>query len=433
MKKKKLYILLAIVFLVVLIVALAKGSKGGRLHQVTAEQAALRSITEIVSANGKIQPETEVKISSDVSGEIIEITVQEGDKVKKGQLLIRIRPDTYQSASERATASLNTTKANLANSKARLAQAKAQFLTNELNYNRNKKLYEQQAISQAEFDNIQASYEVAKAEVEAAEQTVIAAEYNVQSALASLKEANENLTKTTIYAPIDGTVSSLSKKTGERVVGTNMMDGTEIMRIADLSKMEVSVNVNENDIVRLSLNDTAIIEVDAFMGKPFLGIVTRLANSATVQGITTDQVTNFDVRIRILPSSYKELVNDTSISSPFRPGMSATADITTQTVKNAVTVPIQAVTTREDTTQKEVPLEKNKMKECVFISSEGKAKLVYVQTGIQDNKFIQVTSGLKEGEEVITGPFSIVSKLINHNDKIEIVKKEALATGIEIK
>ncbi|CAG0985956.1 MAG: biotin/lipoyl-binding protein [Bacteroidetes bacterium] len=433
MKKKKLYILLAIVFLVVLIFALAKGSKGGRLHQVTAEKAALRSITEIVSANGKIQPETEVKISSDVSGEIIEITVQEGDKVKKGQLLIRIRPDTYQSASERATASLNTTKANLANSKARLAQANAQFLTNELNYNRNKKLYEQQAISQAEFDNIQASYEVAKAEVEAAEQTVIAAEYNVQSALASLKEANENLTKTTIYAPIDGTVSSLSKKTGERVVGTNMMDGTEIMRIADLSKMEVSVNVNENDIVRISLNDTAIIEVDAFMGKPFLGIVTRLANSATVQGITTDQVTNFDVRIRILPSSYKELVNDTSISSPFRPGMSATADITTQTVKNAVTVPIQAVTTREDTTQKEVPLEKNKMKECVFISSEGKAKLVYVQTGIQDNKFIQVTSGLKEGEEVITGPFSIVSKLINHNDKIEIVKKEALATGIEIK
>ncbi|NUM50090.1 MAG: efflux RND transporter periplasmic adaptor subunit [Flavobacteriales bacterium] len=433
MKKKKLYILLAIVFLVVLIIALAKGSKGGRQHQVTVEQAALRSITEIVSANGKIQPETEVKISSDVSGEIIEITVQEGDKVKKGQLLIRIRPDTYQSASERATASLNTTKANLANSKARLAQAKAQFLTNELNYNRNKKLYEQQAISQAEFDNIQASYEVAKAEVEAAEQTVIAAEYNVQSALASLKEANENLTKTTIYAPIDGTVSSLSKKTGERVVGTNMMDGTEIMRIADLSKMEVSVNVNENDIVRLSLNDTAIIEVDAFMGKPFLGIVTRLANSATVQGITTDQVTNFDVRIRILPSSYKELVNDTSISSPFRPGMSATADITTQTVKNVVTVPIQAVTTREDTTQKEVPLEKNKMKECVFISSEGKAKIVYVQTGIQDNKFIQVTSGLKEGEEVITGPFSIVSKLINHNDKIEIVKKETLTTGIEIK
>jgi HlyD family secretion protein len=432
MKKKKLYILLASIFVIVLIIALAKGGKGGRLHQVTIEKSELRTITEVVSANGKIQPENEVKISSDVSGEIIEISVKEGDKVKKGQLLVRIRPDTYQSASERANAALNGTKANLAQAKARLAQAKAQFLTNELNFTRNKKLYEQQAISQAEFDNIQSLYEVAKAEVEAAEQTVIASEYNIQSALATLKEANENLTKTTIYAPIDGTVSSLTKKMGERVVGTNMMDGTEIMRIADLSKMEVSVNVNENDIVRLTLNDTAIIEVDAFLGKTFLGIVTQLANSATTQGITTDQVINFDVRIRILPSSYAGMVSDSSVS-PFRPGMSATADITTKTIKNAITVPIQAVTTREDSTLSESTLEKNKLKESIFIASNGKAKLVYVESGIQDNKFIQITKGIKEGEEVITGPFSVVSKLLNNNDKIEIIKKEELNISAELK
>lgn len=432
MKKKKLYIILTSIFVIVLIIALIKGSKGGRLHQVTVEKAALRTITEVVSANGKIQPETEVKISSDVSGEIIELTVKEGEKVKKGQLLVRIRPDTYQSASERANAALNGTKANLAQAKARLAQAKAQFLTSELNFTRNKKLYEQQAISQAEFDNIQSNYEVAKAEVESAEQTVIASEYNIQSALATLKEANENLTKTTIYAPIDGTVSSLTKKVGERVVGTNMMDGTEIMRIADLSKMEVSVNVNENDIVRLSLNDTALIEVDAFMGKTFLGIVTQLANSATTQGITTDQVINFDVRIRILPSSYAGMVSDSGLS-PFRPGMSATADITTKTIKNAITVPIQSVTTREDSSLTETSLEKNKLKESVFINSNGKAKLVFVESGIQDNKFIQITKGIKEGEEVITGPFAVVGKLLNNNDKIEIIKKEEIINTAEIK
>lgn len=430
MKKKKIYLILGGVLLLLLIIVMMKGSGGHREQKVTAEKAALRTIIETVSANGKIQPETEVKISSDVSGEIIELTVKEGEQVKKGQLLVRIRPDLYQSASERAVAALNNARANLASAKARLAQAQAQLIPAELNYNRNKRLLEQQAISQAEFDNVVATYEVAKAEVDAAQQQVSAMEFNVQSAQAGVKEANENLTRTSIYAPMDGTVSSLSKKLGERVVGTNMMDGTEIMRIADLTRMEVSVNVNENDIVRLSLNDTAAVEVDAFPGRIFKGLVTHLANSASVQGLTTDQVTNFDVRIRLLPESYADLNKDNPHISPFRPGMSATTDITTKTIKNARTVPIQAVSMREDSSLASGSEGALPLRECVFLVVDNKAKMQFVKTGIQDTRYIEITEGLSGEEEVITGPYSIISKLLKDNDPVLIVKKEDLLTSI---
>lgn len=430
MKKKKIYLILGGVLLLLLIIVMMKGSGGHREQKVTAEKAALRTIIETVSANGKIQPETEVKISSDVSGEIIELTVKEGEQVKKGQLLVRIRPDLYQSASERAIAALNNARANLASAKARLAQAQAQLIPAELNYNRNKRLLEQQAISQAEFDNVVATYEVAKAEVDAAQQQVSAMEFNVQSAQAGVKEANENLTRTSIYAPMDGTVSSLSKKLGERVVGTNMMDGTEIMRIADLTRMEVSVNVNENDIVRLSLNDTAAVEVDAFPGRIFKGLVTHLANSASVQGLTTDQVTNFDVRIRLLPESYADLNKDNPHISPFRPGMSATTDITTKTIKNARTVPIQAVSMREDSSLASGSEGALPLRECVFLVVDNKAKMQFVKTGIQDTRYIEITEGLSGEEEVITGPYSIISKLLKDNDPVLIVKKEDLLTSI---
>ncbi len=296
-KKRSLLIYLGIA-VVVLLVVLVIGKKAGwfgadNLEQVSVEKATTRTIVETVSASGKIQPEIEVKISPDVSGEIIALYVKEGDKVKKGQLLVKIRPDVYESYLDRATASLNNSKANLANTEARFVQA-------EQAYKRNTKLHNDKVISDADFEQIKSNYMVSKADVEAAR-------FNIKSAEASVKEAKDNLFKTTIFAPVDGTVSKLNVEEGERVVGTTQMSGTEIMTIANLSSMEVNVEVNENDINRLTLGDTAIIEVDAFSGKKFKGLVTEIASSASVVGTSADQVTNFAVKVRILPSSYESL------------------------------------------------------------------------------------------------------------------------------
>ena len=419
---------------------------GNKPYEVYTQQATTRTIIELVSATGKIQPETELKLSSDVSGEITEMVVKEGDQVKKGALLCRIKPDLYVSAIERVNANVNTTKANLKTAMAQLDQAKANLTNSEATYLRNKKLFEQNTISQQEFDGFKAQYESAKANVSAIEASVNAGKYNIQSSEATLKEANTNLEKTYIYAPVDGTVSKLSVEKGERVVGVSGMAGTEILRLANLNEMEVSVEVNENDIIKVHKNDTAIIEVDAYMDKKFKGVVTEIANSSNSTGISVDQVTNFVVKIRLIRESYQYLISENN-PIPFRPGMSASVDIQTRKVVNVISIPIQAVTTRNpdslntgnqnDLEEREISIknenedrdlkkEEVKIKEYVFINNNGVSKQVEVKTGIQDNDYIEIMSGLSNNQEVICGPYSAVSKSLKDGSKIKIVKKEDL-------
>jgi HlyD family secretion protein len=415
MKNNKiLKILLPIV--VVLIIFAIIGKKAGWFGKaltvnVAVENVEKRLITETITANGKIQPETEVKISPDVAGEIVELTVKEGDNVVKGQLLCRIKPDIYISQRDRSLAAISS-------AKARLAQSEAQFSQTELSYKRTKQLYDEQTVSKSEFEQAEASYSVAKSEVDAAKYSVISAE-------ASVKEASENLQKTSIYAPMTGTVSMLLVELGERVVGTSMMTGTEMMRVADLSRMEAQVEVNENDIVRVNLGDTALIEVDAYLDQKFKGIVTEIANSAKTTGVSADQVTNFDVKILVLPSSYKNLV-DAGDNNPFRPGMSATVDIQTESKKDIITVPIQSVTTRTDTTKTSVTVADEDIRTIVFITDGQYALAKDVKTGIQDNNYIEILSGISDSARVISAPFSAISKKLSDSTLIEIVKKEDL-------
>lgn len=414
MKNNKVLKILVPVVLVLIIFAAIGKNKGwfGKETRVkvAVEKVAVNPITEAVTANGKIQPETEVKISPDVSGEIVELHVREGDYVQKGTLLFRIKPEIYVSARERAAATLNSTRA-------RLAQAEAQLIQAELAYNRSKKLYDENTISQADFEQAESQFKIARAEKESAE-------YSVKSSEASLNEAEENLVKTTVYAPMSGTISSLSVELGERVVGANMMTGTEVLRVADLNRMEVVVEVNENDIINVKLDDTAKIEVDAYLDRDFKGVVTEIANSANTVGTTSDQVTNFEVRILMLKESYEDLISENN-PSPFRPGMSASVDIFTSRNAAALTVPIQAVTTRTDTT--EVSAEGSEdIRTLVFVSDGNYALARDVKTGIQDNVNIEITSGLTEGEEVVVQPFSAISKKLADSTLIEVVDKDEL-------
>jgi HlyD family secretion protein len=428
-----------------------KGCGSSAETRVSTEKPALREITEIVTANGKIQPEVELKISSEVSGEIVEMKVKEGDRVKKGDLLCRIKPDIYESSLEKMDATVKSTKAGMQNAFAMVEQAKATLANAEAAYNRNKKLFDQNAISAQDFDIAKAQYETAKANLKAAEESAKGAEYNIKSAEASMREANTNLTKTFIYAPVDGTVSKLNKELGERVVGTAMMEGTEIIRLANLNEMEVSVDVNENDIIRVHLNDPATIEVDAYGDRKFKGIVTEVANSAnTSNGLSAEQVTNFTVKIRIVQESYKDLMNENN-PAPFRPGMSAAVEIQTKTVKNALSVPILAVTTRIDSSKlektekekkedgglevKNLDLEKQQQKkeelkpdEVVFVVNGDQVKMVKVKTGIQDNNYIEIKEGLKPEDEIIASPYAAVSKELKDGSKIKIVPKDELFT-----
>ena len=339
-----------------------------------------RTIVQTVSASGKIQPEVEVKISPDVSGEIVQLDIKEGIQVEKGDLLLKIKPDTYQSILERSQAALNT-------SKSALAKAKAQLIESESNFNRNKSLYENGTISKSEFERIQASYTVTQLNVEDGE-------YAVSSAQASLREAQENLNKTNIYAPISGTISRLNVELGERVVGTAQMAGTELLRLANLNLMEVAVEVNENDINSVNLGDTALIEVDAFLGEKYKGLVSEIANSADITGSSAEQVTNFGVKVRIIDSV------------SFRPGMTATVDIQSEYVKDVLSLPIQAVTTRYDAKGED-------KLECVFEVQGASVKMVEVKTGIQDEEYIQILSGVTDSMSVVKGPYSAVSRLLN--------------------
>ena len=425
----------AVVIIVLIFLAINKGDERSGT-KVTAEKVQKRNIVEVVSANGKIQPEKDIKISPYISGEVIELYVKEGDQVKKGDLLAKIDPEIYRANYDRMLAMMNSQKASEANAQARMAQAESQFRNAEQSFKRSKSLWEQKVISDADFDAAQSAFEVAKAEKDAALQSIKSAQFGVESAKASLDEAEENLVKTTIRSPNDGTVSKLSVEIGERVTGASQFSaGTEIMRIANLESMEVNVEVNENDIVRVTLFDTCLIEVDAYLDKKFKGIVTEISTSANTVGVSADQITNFNVKIRILPESYQDMVDTASaIRSPFRPGMSATVDIQTETVYSVISVPIQSVTTRADTTgvvqeedaNIEVAAKDDDVKEYVFLHDGGKAKMIEVKTGIQDNSFIEVTSGLEEEQEVITGPYRAISKRLKDGDAVKVVDKKEL-------
>lgn len=427
MKTKKLlrYSLIAVVILIVLAVVGKKAGWFGKEEAilVAVEKAKRRDIIETITANGKVQPETEVIISPDVSGEIVDLRVKEGDMVNLGQLLARIKPEVYISARDRSLAALNS-------SKARYSQAEAQYIQKELDYNRNKKLWEQQAISEAVYETALSAYQIAMAELDAAK-------YSVKSAEAALAEAQENLTKTSIYSPMTGTVSMLLVEKGERVVGAQMMTGTEMMRIADLDRMEVMVEVNENDIVSVNMKDTALIEVDAFLGQKFKGIVTEIANSAKTLGLSTDQVTNFEVKIFLLRESYQTLYDEGYIN-PFRPGMSATVDIMTEIESDVLSIPIQAITTRSDSSLAEGIEEveeteevkedvEDELNEVVFmVNEENKAAFVKVKTGIQDNNYIQILEGVEEDDEIITAPYNAISKKLKTDAVVEVVDKKDL-------
>jgi HlyD family secretion protein len=420
MSKKTIYLLIGgAVAVIVLLVVLSKtgviGNKDeGKEVEITTVAAS--TIVETVSATGKIQPEIEVKISSEVSGEIISLPVKEGQVVKKGDLLVKINPDLY-------TSGYNRSVSNLAGTKAGLSQADAQFDEAKASYERNKVLFKKGIISKSDWDKSISSFEVSKA----AKQT---AYFNVQSASASVNEARDNLGRTTIYAPADGTVSVLNVELGERVLGTQQMTGTEILRVANLNNMEVEVDVNENDIVKIKEGDFAKVLVDAYLKKQFKGVVTSISNSAS-STLTSDQVTNFKVKIRILKESYEDLVvGKPSAYSPFRPGMTATVDISTKTKKNVLSVPISAVVIKADTTAvKEVKTSKDldeknaapksdKKFECVFVKVGDKAKIRVIKTGIQDDANIEVKIGLKKGDVVITGPYTTVAKELNSGDMV---------------
>ncbi len=436
---KLLYILLGVVGLLVVGVVIAKST--GLLDnrnqiEVSLSESKINSITETVSASGSIQPEIEVKISPDVPGEIIELHVDEGDSVSVKDLLIKIRPDNFQSALERTMANLNQQKANLASARARLSQAQSEFIRAEKEYKRNKDLYGEKVISDAEIEQAEASYHSAKQDLESAKQNVQASKYTVASSQASVNEAQENLSLTSVFAPMNGIVSKLSVEKGERVVGTSQMAGTEMLRIADLNRMEVRVDVNENDIIRVSVGDTAIIDVDAYShtGKEFTGVVTQIANTAKDK-LSEDAVTEFEVRIRILNESYQDLIEKTG-QFPFRPGMTASVDIMTNRKDEILTVPLAAVTTRErDELKKEQEQEqeqesqkangsKNEVVEVVFVNDHGVAKMTEVKTGISDFDNIEIVEGVEEGMEIVSGPFLTVSKRLKDGDKIKKLDKK---------
>lgn len=468
MAKRNNNLLYGALVLVALLIAAAvwKGQSKPKGLEVEVEKVKKRTIKETVSASGKISPEKEVKISSDVSGEVVELYVAEGDSVKMGQLLCRVDADAYQSAVERGEAGVNNAKANVANLKAGIARSEAQLIVAQAEvertlaqientraiHKRNEDLFKTEIISNADFEaslatlqgleanlrSAKANVKSAEANLEAAIQSKAASEFSVKSQQASLKEMKTNLRRTTIYAPTDGIVSMLNIEQGERVVGTIQMTGTEIMRIANMNSMEIEVDVSETDVLRVSIGDEVSIEVDAYLDKKFKGTVTEIANSASGAGssaLSTDQVTNFVVKARIDPASYADLLKPNR-PHPFRPGMSASIDITTEVRKDVVCVPIQAVTTRdkkdkdddkeegeesaENETEDEEVDEDDEVLEVLFLSEGGKAKMVEVTTGIQDDDYIEVTSDLSLGAEVISGPFSAVSKKLKDDKTIRI-------------
>ncbi|MCC5919815.1 MAG: efflux RND transporter periplasmic adaptor subunit [Cyclobacteriaceae bacterium] len=427
--KKGLYIAIGLILAVIIFSVVAKrtGIIGGEPKiSVDLGKVSKKTIVEKVSASGDIQPEREIKISPDVPGEIMELNVEEGDSVREGQLLLKIRDDNYIAALSRSQAALDQNRANAMEAKARLASVEAQFLRSKLSYERNKKLYEDDVISTAEYEQVEADYKVAQEELNSSKLNLEATQFLIKSAQASVDEAKQNLTFTQIYAPSSGVISKLDVEKGERVVGTSQMAGTEMLRIADLSRMEVKVDVNENDIIRVSKGDTAIIDVDSytFSGRKFKGIVTAIANTAN-QKASAESVTEFEVLIRILPETYAELVTPAK-PFPFRPGMTASVEIITQTKENALSVPLAAVTTRQKNNNDEAA-EQDDVKEIVFLVEGDAVREVEVKTGLSDFKYIEIIEGLKEGDQIVVGPYFAVSKRLKDGDLVTFKEKEAVS------
>ena len=448
MSKTVKWILISVVLLIVLLVGLKAAGVFGKDEgtKVTAEKVQQRSITEIVNASGKIYPEIEVKVSPDISGEITELTVQEGDTVKKGKVLARIYADIYSIQANQASSGVLQSQAQVDNSRAGINALQAQLDQAEKSYNMQKQLFDDKVISRNEFNVAESNYKSAQANFNAAKQGIRGGQAAVQSAQANLAKANKDLGRTVIVAPMDGVVSLLSVKKGEKVAGNSFNVGTEMLRIADMSKIEIRVDVGESDIPKLHLGDSAIISVDAYNDRKFKGIVTQIAssnNGAATQSVlanTSNDVTNYKVYVRLLPESYANLLGKGSF--PFRPGMSASADIQTKTHSNVISVPINAVTTRDprenNAAGKKAAADNNKTTEkettntddlevVVFtLEKDGTVKKVKVKTPIQDINYIEITAGLTGGEQVITGPYELVSKTLKEKDKVKVVDKKDL-------
>lgn len=451
MSKKLRWIILSLVVIVVLLIVLKSTGAFGKDEgiSVTTEKVGRRTIIETVTASGKVYPEIEVKVSPDISGEIVELTVQEGDSVKKGQVLARIYADIYSTQRDQAAASVNQQQALVQNSAAQLEALKATLDQAQNTYNRQKKLLDDKVISPSEFETAESGLRTAQANYNAALQSIRSGQASVQGARANLERASKDVSRATITAPMEGVVSLLAVKKGERVVGTAQMAGTEMMRIADMSKIEVRVDVGENDVPKVHLGDSAIVEVDAYNNRKFKGIVTQIASSSkNAAGVTsTNDVTNYEVRIRLLADSYKDLIDPSRPKAfPFRPGMNASADIQTKRHSNVISIPINAVTTREKGSDNAVNSGKSSfdkkpeegsdaeavnnaktddLEEVVYIlQPDGKVKKTVVKTDIQDINHIEITSGLKEGDEVVTGPYSTVSKTLKDGTKVKVTSKD---------
>ncbi len=453
MSKKIWWIIgILLVAIVALVLLKKKGVIGkDQTTKVAAETIQKRTIIETVSASGKVYPEDERKVSSDVSGEVVEMYVDEGDSVRKGQLLARVFADVLTSARDRAASVVNQQQAQVDNTQASLASFEARFNQAKLNYDRQKKLLNDKVISRAEFETAESQYLAAQADFNAARQTIRSGKAGVQSAQASLTEANKNLSRTTIISPMDGIVSLLAVKKGERVAGNQFSLGTEVLRVADMSKIEVRVDVGENDIPKVKIGDSAIIEVDAYNDRKFMGVVTKISSSSTsaqtVAAATTGDVTNYKVYIRINPESYKDLIDPAKGKNlPFRPGMSASADIMTKRHIDVIAVPILAVTTRDknekesqakakeekekqkaqgQSTTGDAPVLSDDLEEVVFVvQADGTVKKVPIKTDIQDNEYIEVLSGIKVGDKVVSAPYNTISKLLKDGMKVNVVPKD---------
>lgn len=461
MNKKLVWIIGGLIAIILIMIVLKKKGVIGKEEgiKVTAEKAADRTIIETVNASGKVYPEVEVKVSPDISGEIVELNVSEGDSVRKGQVLARIYADIYNSQRDQAAAVVNQYQAQVLNSTAQLDALKATMDQAEVTYKRQKQLLDDKVISRAEFEQADQAIKTARAQYNAAVQGIKGSEATVQSARAQLSRANKDVSRATLVAPMNGVVSLLAVKKGERVVGTAQMAGTEMLRIADMKVMEVRVNVGENDIPKVRLNDSALVEVDAYNNRKFKGIVTKIASSNTTAAQATlaassTEVTNYEVHIRLLPESYNDLLAGKKTGvSPFRPGMNASADIQTKTHTNVLAVPINAVTTRDkkgdnpnankedkkgndnnndnsndNNNNEATPVNMDDLEEVVYVLQPDKTtvKKVKVKTDIQDINNIEIVSGLKPGDMVITGPYNLVSKTLKDGDKVKVVPKEQL-------
>ncbi len=447
MNKKLKWVLIVLGILIGIFVVGKMMGGGDKTVKVATEKAVKRTIIETVNASGKIYPEVEVKISPDISGEITELNVEEGDSVRRGQVLARIYADIYALQRDEAASRVNQSSATVDNSQAALESLKANLELAQQTFNRNKKLYEDKVISKSELEQFETTMKSAQANYNAAQQNIKSLKASVQSSQVGLSKANKDLSRTTLVAPMDGVISSLKIKKGERVAGNSFNVGTEMMTVADMAVLEVRVDVGENDIVKISIGDSADVEVDAYNNRKFKGVVTKIASSTKSTSLTsTNDVTNYEVRIRLDKESYKDLGNRTF---PFRPGMNASADIKTRRVENVLSVPIAAVNARvkgsdqsmaDKKKEKESSKDENEsqnqnaevvsgdeLEEVAFtLQPDGTVKKVVVKTGIQDINYIEILSGLKGGEEIIAAPYAAISKDLKDGMKVKVVPKDKL-------